>query len=230
MTRYYIIHCKEHTEREPYINTLPKLLRHKIRLFEGSYTKNVKLTNQENHIQQFNLKFNNDFRFKFPGEIGCYLSHFNLIKHIMNNDHHRYTVIFEDDVTFEQGLHEKINDVINQTKDIDYDIIFLGNINNNKGEHIKENIYHMDSSNSCWGTHALLINNKNISKIYNSLCSIKAEVDIHYRLECANKELNILTVYPILCDQRRNFKSTIKDIYFSEIEKSIKNKPVQKKI
>jgi hypothetical protein len=43
---------------------------------------------------------------------------------------------------------------------MDFDLIYLGNSSNNKGDLIKDNIYNLDINNSCWGCYGILINNE----------------------------------------------------------------------
>ena len=123
-----------------------------------------------------------------------------------------YSVIFEDDVLFNIGIHDKINKIIYDVEVIancDFDIIFLGNLTNNHGTRLINNIYYMDPKANCWGTHALLINNKNIEKIYGALCNIKCEIDRHYADCIINGILKGLFVYPCDCLQDQKLYSNI---------------------
>jgi len=217
--KYYVIHCAEHTERSVYINNLQSKLGQNIEIFNGINTKFVNLNNQYKYIKNFDNKitFNKkepQFKFFFPGQIGCYLSHFKLVEKIMNtykqNDS-EYSVIFEDDVVFDIDLHDKIQKIIGDInlKNHDFDLVFLGNQNNNKGEKLENNIYFLDQTNDCWGTHALLIKNCYIKKIYNVNCNIKHAIDVHYTNSIINKEINGLVIYPSICSINSNFKSNI---------------------
>jgi GR25 family glycosyltransferase involved in LPS biosynthesis len=219
--QYYLIHCSEHTEREKHIINLQKDLDQKFQIFDGIYTKNISLENQLDYIKKFNenICFENDFRFFLSGQIGCYLSHFTIIEKIMNEKNNNelkydYTVIFEDDVTYYKNSRpiEKIEKTINDLNSInyDFDLIFLGNLNDNKGINIINNIYYLDEKNNCFGTHALLINNKNIEKIYNLNLKIKEEMDIHYFLAGIKNEINCAVLYPNIFVQA-GYKSNIKE-------------------
>jgi GR25 family glycosyltransferase involved in LPS biosynthesis len=206
--RYYLIHCDEHKERLPYVTHLQKQFDKEITIFKGVYTNKVPIDRQEEYIHQYNpkLSFGTTYRFARGGQIGCYLSHFTLIENIMKNKESDYSVIFEDDVVIPKNLHSEIEKIIKHN--IDFDILFLGNHQNNKGQHIVDNIYHMDKNNLCYGTHALLINNKNIEKIYNVNCKIKITIDDHYRESNIIGDLTCLVVSPMLC-VHANFKSNI---------------------
>jgi GR25 family glycosyltransferase involved in LPS biosynthesis len=147
--QYYLIHCSQHREREKHIINLQKDLNEKIQIFDGIYTKNVPLKNQLDYIKSFNKNIITKFNFIYSGEIGCYLSHFSIIEKIMNeqknNSDYDYTVIFEDDTDCNDNInpHEEIEKIINNVNSInfDFDLIYLGNYNNNKGINIINNIY-----------------------------------------------------------------------------------------
>lgn len=228
--KYYLIHCLEHKEREDHINNLHIKLGKlgklgnpiNINIFCGIYTKYIDVSNQIEYINSFdkNICFDklNNFRFKLPGQIGCYLSHFKLIEKIMNDDknhllnNRNYSVIFEDDVKFDSNLNNNIIKIINDLNSlkVDFDLIFLGNTCNNHGIKLINNIYYMDNNNNCFGTHALLINNKNIKKIYNINCNIKNEIDSHYTESIKQSQLNGFVIYPSICFQNTTFTSNIR--------------------
>ena len=219
--QYYVIHCVEHEERNDYLNEIKLKLNKEIEIFKGIFTKHVDLNRQTEYIHHFDKSITFDekynFHFYLSGQIGCYLSHHKLIEKIMyeknTNDKcvGNYSVIFEDDVSFETNLDEKIKVIIHDLHNhaIDFDIIFLGNLKKNKGINVTNNIYFIDKSSDLWGTHALLINNKNIEKIYKINCNIKYEIDNHYKKSIIENELIGFTIYPPICDQNPNFRTTI---------------------
>jgi GR25 family glycosyltransferase involved in LPS biosynthesis len=213
---YFIIHCKEHIERLSNIDNVKQLLNTHITIFDGFYTR---LLNVEYHhkLQHYKL---HDPNMSMPvnvqtksGEIGCYLSHHMLIKYIMDNaNKDEYSVIFEDDVTFKEPIGDNIDRIINNMKklNIDWDIIFLGNIGKNHGKHIIDNIYTIDGKSVFAGTHALLINNKNASKIYDTNCKIIHAIDFQYKINIDAGKLNGYVIFRPLCFQNREYKSNIR--------------------
>jgi GR25 family glycosyltransferase involved in LPS biosynthesis len=221
--KYYLIHCIEHNERKKHIheNILNKLskLGQSIEIYKGIYTKHILLKNQVEYVKSFDEKLNidNDFEFYLAGQIGCFLSHFKIIEKIMHEkkkhcDNNEYSVIFEDDVIFEINIHDKIIKIIYDLDIIanqDFDILFLGNITGNHGRKLINDIYFMDPNANCWGTHALLIKNKNIEKIYNNLCNIFCEIDRHYAHCIVNTKLKGLFLYPCVCFQNQLLHSNI---------------------
>ena len=135
---YYVIHCND-DKRYNNILAMESLLSHKINIFNGVNGSDFNINNL-NQIDP-NLKLNINFRLK--GMLGCYLSHFNLIKSMLysNND---YTIIFEDDFCIKiPDLDNKIKNILN-TVDIDFDFIFLGTQSKLIGDLYKDNIFYID--------------------------------------------------------------------------------------
>jgi len=212
---YFLIHCYEHIERIDNIINLQNIIKQQITIFKGYYTKNI--SNDYNakleYLKKFdkNLKMEKNVFFK-SGEIGCYLSHHMLIKDILDSSKYtEYTVIFEDDVKCNETLHDDINKIIKNmyNKKLDWDIIFLGNLTKNRAEKVIHNIYTIDKNNVCTGTHALLINNKNIQKIYNSNYNVLHSIDFQYKINIDNKNLNGYVIFPPICFQNKTFYSNI---------------------
>ena len=132
---YFIIHCNEHTERLENIIHIQKIIKQKIEVFKGYYTKyiNTDYNEKQKFFKKYDtcLKMNTNVMTK-PGEIGCYLSHHMLIKNILDNSNkNEYSVILEDDVICKHNLHKAIEQIIENMiiMNKDWDIIFLGNLN-----------------------------------------------------------------------------------------------------
>jgi GR25 family glycosyltransferase involved in LPS biosynthesis len=147
------------------------------------------------------------------GQIGCYLSHLNIYKKIKNDNKSGFTVIFEDDFLINTpDLKNEIKKSINtlKNKNIDFDFIFLGNLRNNHGKNIKDNLYYLDKNTNLYGTHGYLINNNKIDKIINNLSRIYTTIDDSIQDLSYEDIFNTIVVYPNLIDQERLlFKSTI---------------------
>ena len=135
-------------------------------------------------------------------EIGCYLSHYkiyNLIKESQSSSD--YTIIFEDDfkITSTHFLDD-IEKALDNIED-DFDMLFLGNLNNNHGVKIKDNIYYVDKNEQLIGTHAILINNKNIEKIIKVTSDIDMAIDLKIDSLVKNNKINVLVMYPTIVIQ-----------------------------
>jgi GR25 family glycosyltransferase involved in LPS biosynthesis len=202
---YYVIHMEKNTNRIDNIKKNENKLNNHIQIFNAIVGNNVDLTN----LSIYEKKLINNFDYRYKGEIGCYLSHLMLLKSLLNNNT-GYTVIFEDDFKIiDNNLDLKINNILSSI-DIDFDILYLGNLNDNHSNLYKNNIYYIDSQKPLWGTHAYLINNKNIKKIYNTLLNMDKAIDNKIKENFDNKILNGLVIYPILVNQNEIFNSTIR--------------------
>lgn len=202
---YYVIHMEKNTNRINNIKDNEIKLNNHIQIFNAVVGNDVNLDNLS--IYEKNLI--NNFDYIYKGEIGCYLSHLMLIKSLLNINT-GYTVIFEDDFKIiDNNLDQKINNILSSI-DIDFDILYLGNLNNNHSSLYKNNIYYINPEQPLWGTHGYLINNKNIKKIYNSLLNMDKAIDNKIKENFDNKILNGLVIYPILVNQNEIFNSTIR--------------------
>jgi len=165
--------------------------------------KNI-LANENNLSENYNHKV---------GEIGCYLSHLNIYKKIKENNRKGYTIIFEDDFFIKSD--NLINDIQNaidllEAKNIDFDFLFLGNLNDNHSKNISDNLYYFDKNENLYGTHGYIVNNKNIDKIINNLNIIKKPIDNSIQDLSISKVFNTIVMYPNLVIQNEKLKSTIK--------------------
>jgi GR25 family glycosyltransferase involved in LPS biosynthesis len=200
-------------ERLQNIKNQEKKINNKIEIFDAvnglkldiNYLKNNNILVNENTLSEnYNHKM---------GEIGCYLSHLNIYKKIKEDNKKGYTIIFEDDFLINSSNFiddvKKAIDVLN-SKNIEFDFLFLGNLNDNHGENISDNLYYIDNNNNLYGTHGYIINNKNIDKIINNLNKIIKQIDNSIQDLSYNKVFNTIIIYPNLVNQESQLKSTIK--------------------
>ena len=154
--KIYLVSLEKDEERRKYLNIKP------------DYTYAV----DGSKLDIDNLKKENiiskDCTLK-KGEIGCFLSHVHLLNKVV--DSNNYTLILEDDAKVPDDLIDKIINVIENSPK-DFEIIFLGY------NYYEE--YYTFKKNSCvYGTHACLINPKNMTKEkINKLFPIKKPYDI----------------------------------------------------
>ena len=146
-------------------------------------------------------------------EIGCYMSHlyiYDMIQHKQHeqkeqhkNNKSKYTVVFEDDFNnIHDNLIDEIISIISQlnSENIDFDFIYLGNQHKNRGELIVNNIYKISYDTPLYGTHAYIINNKNINKIVNELKYINGLFDVKIQDLSRDGKLNVYVIYPTIVD------------------------------
>ena len=145
-------------------------------------------------------------------EIGCYLSHLNIYKKIKKDNKKGYTIIFEDDFivnssNFKDDVKKAIDKLNN--KSIDFDFLYLGSNQINYGEYIIDYLYYVNPKQNLYGTHAYVINNKNIDKIIDKIKIIKHQIDIIIQDLSKNNIFNTVIMYPYTVIQNKSFKSTV---------------------
>jgi len=228
---YYVIHVIEHADRYKNIEKIENILTKKINIFNA--INKSKLFINENKIYYNNEKINIDYLLGriYHFEIAIYLSHLLLYKQIIeiNDTNLKFSIIFEDDVMFDNNMDSKILEILNDI-DLDFDILYLGNLENNHGEKYKNNIFYVNSKNYLTGMHAYIINNKNINKIYTNLLEINMAIDNKYKYLIDNKKLTAFVIYPSIAGQNNfeykstvNRKSNINPILY-KLKKSFKHK------
>jgi len=148
--------------------------------------------------------------------LGCFLSHLGVYKEIHNTSNNNgYTIVFEDDFNIKE---DNFMDIVNKSidslknKNIDFDILFLGNLNNNRGESIIDNIYYIDYDGSLIGMHGYLINNKNIKKIIDSFGIIDKPVDLEIERLSKTNVINTLVLNPDIVNQWGSDYSSINNM------------------
>lgn len=206
---YRVIYMKtsNNIDRIQQINDMQNKLGKKINFFDAVVGKEVDLNNLK--LYHRDLKFN--FNYKYIGEIGCYLSHFMLIKESINSNY-EYTVIFEDDfyirdANFDKDLSKSLE--LLKEKNVNFDILYLGNIFENKGDHIINNIYSANTTTQLLGTHAYLINNKSASKIVDKLLNMDCAIDHKFSRSNMTNVLDILVFYPSIVKTNEDLVSII---------------------
>jgi len=198
---YYVIHDRTNQERTKNIEIQEAKLGKPIHIFDAIMGKEVDI----NRLSTFDSQLQNRQKVQRPNVIGCYLSHFMLIKSLLGRTQ-GYTMIFENDFhILTDDLDEQIQHVL-QIFDKDFDLLYFGNLNDSHSQHYKENIY--DIKDVITGNHAYVINNRNIQKIYNVLLTMDEAVDWKYSNSMQKNELQGFAIYPVLVVQN-GMESTI---------------------
>ena len=145
-------------------------------------------------------------------EIGCYLSHLNIFKKIKKNNKKGYTIIFEDDFLINtDNLLEDVKKAIKtlNSKNINFDFLFLGNSTNNYGAHIVDNLYNIDNNKKLYGLYGYVVNNKNIDKIIDKTNKIDRPIDVIIQDLSYNNIFDTYVLYPHLINHQWSYKSTV---------------------
>jgi GR25 family glycosyltransferase involved in LPS biosynthesis len=160
-------------------------------------------------------------------EIGCYLSHYSIFKQIKEKRRTDYTIVLEDDfVVVTNDLMHETNEALDKilAEKIDFDVLFLGHINKSRDDdtsnysdgnddyRIIDNIYKVDPEYSLIGTHAYLINNKNIDKLIEATEFMHMPIDNKFKELSKNDTLNVLLIYPTLVNQSNEIPSDIRNM------------------
>jgi GR25 family glycosyltransferase involved in LPS biosynthesis len=200
-------------ERIENIKNQEKKINKKIEIFDAVNGLNLDINDlKNNNILENENTLSENYNHKM-GEIGCYLSHLNIYKKIKEINKKGYTIIFEDD--FLVNSDNLINEVKKgidtlDSKNIDFDFLFLGNLNDNHAENIADNLYYIDKNVNLYGTHGYIINNKNIDKIIDKLNKIIKPIDNSIQDLSYDNVFNTIVIYPNLVNQKGQLKSTIK--------------------
>jgi GR25 family glycosyltransferase involved in LPS biosynthesis len=156
-----------------------------------------------------NVLLNNTLAIK-KRQIGCYLSHYQLYEKVKQLQNPGYTIIFEDDFLIKpDNLLDDVNSILNKIDGLklDFDILFLGNLNDNHGEHIVDSLHYIDKNVALWGTHGYIIKNSNIDKILEKTHFVSRPIDEELAYLSKNGEINAIVLYPTLVDQLDNADS-----------------------
>ena len=198
---YYVIHERSNQERTKNIEMQEAKLGKPIHIFDAIMGKDL----DTNQLSMFDEKLQNKKKGQRNNVIGCYLSHFMLIKSLLGHTD-GYTIIFENDFKIvTDNLDKQIQHIL-QIIDKDFDLLYFGNLNDSHSQLYKENIY--DIKDVITGNHAYLINNRNIQKIYNVLLTMDEAVDWKYSNSMQKNELRGFAIYPVLVVQN-GMESTI---------------------
>jgi GR25 family glycosyltransferase involved in LPS biosynthesis len=114
------------------------------------------------------------------GEIGCYMSHYNILNKIKNYNHD-YSIVIEDDVEFD--INKNINiikDIVNNAPS-DWEIIFIGHNYYNETEEKKHhtfNEYTFKRISLVFGAQSYIVKNSAIPLKIQQLLPIKDPIDI----------------------------------------------------
>ena len=123
------------------------------------------------------------------GEIGCYLSHVNLLKHLdtLNTPPNEGHLILEDDIKIDDDFVKTWNKSFNTVPET-WDMIFVGLL----GNKVKNVLNGIGKPEWITGTHAYVVKHSSIPRILNSLKGFNEPID-----EVYGRNLEGLKIYAL---------------------------------
>jgi glycosyl transferase, family 25 len=188
----YVINLKSRPKRkERALKELNKYnIKHKfIEAVDGS--KLDKTTLEDDNI----IKTNGSYRELRKGEIGCYLSHLECWKNILESGK-EYGLVFEDDVVLADNFIDKFNEMFDSVKNKNWDIICLGRRcqqyfkNCTKGVPMSDETYYPETLG--YGTYAYIIKANAINELLKTTYPIMKPIDVVIIDEYFKKNINVL--------------------------------------
>ena len=208
---YYVIHMTSNAERAANIETQQTQLGHPIAVFEAVNGRALKgdddLLQFDPRLKTGNRKTSNQ---RVVGaELGCYLSHFMLLKQIAANPgNSQYSVILEDDFKLEgntvaRDIQRIVDTLVDDGREAD--IIFLGTCSDNTGEPYKDNIREIqDLSPSVvvMCTHGYIVKNSSAEHIYSKLFEIDDPIDYKFNDMIKRGDIKAYVIIPPVVEQQ----------------------------
>jgi len=157
--------------------------------------------------------------------VGCYMSHLKIYDMIQEKGNSGYSVIFEDDFDIDsEHFLQDIHDSLNYLKEhnLNFDILYLGTHSGNHENLLSGKTYEIDKNSNLNGTHAMLINHKNIHRIINHLKFMEQTIDWQFTKLCHEDKLKAYVIFPTLVNPDIKLPSTIQNENFQSMTDSLK--------
>ena len=129
------------------------------------------------------------------GGIGCFLSHMNLYKQLLQDKTMDYYLILEDDIKIDKHAYAKIKALLQNPPD-NWDMILVGY------NRIFNSLPSMDETSLCfevksfWGTCGYLINQQGAQKLVNAYTTMDCQIDSFMSWLAIKHKLTIFTLNP----------------------------------
>lgn len=124
----YLISLSRRPERRDRMTKCFDLLGLDVKVFDAVDGKKL----NDSYLKEIGVKQMEDYKDPWAqrdmtyGEIGCFLSHYNIWLDIINNRYSK-VLLFEDDIRFEPFFKEKLRHLMKEADDlVDWDLIYLG--------------------------------------------------------------------------------------------------------
>ena len=135
-----------------------------------------------------------------PGEVGCYISHLNILKDAKQNNY-QSILILEDDVVFENNMLEKFYSGYKHIPD-DWEMIYLGANHNQPPTRINEYVV---ECNHAFTTSAIIIRGSVLERLLAESRNMTKQIDVVYADLQATKKLKAYAFHPWLMYQEDGY-------------------------
>ncbi len=211
--RYEVIHMMGNEDRMKNIREQEKIAKIHMDIFDAivGSALNIENLQNENRVKRpwdtsryKDAKDDASKKKVMNGEIGCYMSHLELMKKIINSDYDGWTVIFEDDLALSPNFKKELKNILGYLNESDkpdeIDIVFIGSLGQENCDNgrFKENLCY---ATNFWGTQGYMVNKRSAEKIYEHIKYIDQEIDQKYRALVLEKKINGLIVVPTMVKQ-----------------------------
>lgn len=194
---YYVISLKSREDRVQNIKNQQQKINTTINVFEAINGDEIDMNNVSNQIVADSFKENSKHRKR---EIGCFLSHYYILKTIQSNDSPSgYTVILEDDFDIiVDDFDKKIKNTLQSMSQYEFDMLYIDNISNNVGESLIKDVCNIDFNKYFYGMQAYIVKNASINKLLDSTWIIDEPIDHKYANAIKSNKIKAYTFCPFL--------------------------------
>lgn len=112
-----------------------------------------------------------------PGEVGCLLSHLQIIKEAKEKNLDNI-VVFEDDIIFHKEFNSLFNEFIKQVP-ADWNMIYFAGNHQGPTQKIMPNIMRLSYT---FTTHAYIMKNTMFDRVISEIPKLERQVDVYYAL------------------------------------------------
>lgn len=194
---YYVISMKGQEKRKENILKQQQKMKATINVFDAIVGDDIDMNNVSNQIIEDNFKNDSKHRKR---EIGCFLSHYYILKLIQSNGKpDGYTVIFEDDFNIVvDNFEEELISALDSMSQHDFDILYIETLSNNMGDPLIKNVCKIDLNKSFYGTQAYIVKNSNIDRLLEATWTIDMPIDHKYASAIRSNKIKAYTFCPFL--------------------------------
>ena len=204
---YYVISMKGQDKRIDNILTQQRKLNATINVFDAIIGEDIDMNNVPSQIVA--KEFIEDSKHR-KREIGCFLSHYYILKLIKSNGNpNGYTVIFEDDFNIVvDEFEEKLKSTLETMSKYEFDMLYIETLSNNMGERLTDDVCKIDTTKEFYGTQAYIVKNASIDKLLDATWTIDMAIDNKYTTAIKSNKIKAYTFCPFLT-KSTDFETTL---------------------